>query len=480
MIHHNFLYSLFLISSIHLGSSRSKPIIEQSTTNIAPLTVSPVRILSTCKPGQFFQRDCKLYISCENGRWKRNFCPENRFWNHIAKKCDEIHNVPACYQMWVEIQRNIKNLMHQKSSAQSSSFSSEEDRENFSQHSRTSTSKSSTSIKMLTPVTSESEATVPTTTSTISPPSSMNKDEDFDNGDEERSEDELNHESDDDNAGYDDDDDDDGGYDDQDQSSNERLSSIKIRQVNSQQSYRPYVIEKPYFTSKDYEEEDDDDDDVDSEDGDQNDYEDDSISRTKSSEDRVSNNFDRFQTENDAGSMLKKQTKRTNKQEFQAKDTEKNDDENRNYHKNNHYDDDDDEMFAIKKSNKQTTSEIDRTEEIGVGAKQIINPYGKICIVRGNHLECHDDQSTSSTKTLSTTTTISTIGKTSTESPSETNQMNVSESNDKIDHNCLDSKSHIDYHSYSFTIEIKIEDRIYQRIVTFFQSIIHFVTLKFL
>ena len=100
------IFSIFCIVLVTMALSNvidCKPIYLSSVPASSSKPVHTSQILSTCRPGTFVKRDCKTYLECYKGRWKRNFCAENRFWNQQAKKCDEIHNVPECLELAVQI-----------------------------------------------------------------------------------------------------------------------------------------------------------------------------------------------------------------------------------------------------------------------------------------------------------------------------------------------------------------------------------------
>ena len=97
---------MIISTSVHLISS--KPIIidtSNSTTN-ASTGSTPMPLLVSCRAGTYIRRDCKFYIDCYRGHWRRNFCPEHKVWNHDLKKCDDIHNVPECLAIYEDMKHS--------------------------------------------------------------------------------------------------------------------------------------------------------------------------------------------------------------------------------------------------------------------------------------------------------------------------------------------------------------------------------------
>nr|XP_046918843.1 serine/threonine-protein kinase rio2-like [Dermatophagoides farinae] len=338
-----------------IDSSPSPSTLLPPSSIIVP-TVASVQILSTCQPGQYFKRDCKLYISCENGKWRRNFCPENKYWNQIAKKCDDIHNVPECYEMSLEIQRDARSMMQAKL--------------------RSSKQQPQSSLLLgNNPVEEEKE---------------------------------IEYDPDDDN--------------DNDNEQNQKKSKIVTK-----------ILEKPYFSSKDYEDYDDDTDDDDFE--------------------------DEKTMEINQPKQLSQPTKRSHNQ-----DEEK-------FIKNDIITND--RMVTM---NKRKKSKSNYQRSSTMTTTPMMNTYGKICIVRGKQIECHDDDDSSVT-TTSSTTTATTLSTTTPGSIDDDHQKSVINKckTDIIDHN--DQRK---VHSYSFTIEINIDDRIFERIERFIRLIIYYISFQFM
>ena len=80
-----------------------------SISSPSPISSSPLPLLITCRSGEFIRRDCKYYIDCYKGRWRRNFCPETKYWNHEIKKCDILENVPECLAMYLDMKHSPIN-----------------------------------------------------------------------------------------------------------------------------------------------------------------------------------------------------------------------------------------------------------------------------------------------------------------------------------------------------------------------------------
>ncbi len=92
----------------------SKPIIidTSNTTTVENINAStPMPLLVKCRPGTYIKRDCKFYIDCHRGHWRRNFCPVHKAWNHEIKMCDDLQNVPECMAILLDMKHSpIKPL----------------------------------------------------------------------------------------------------------------------------------------------------------------------------------------------------------------------------------------------------------------------------------------------------------------------------------------------------------------------------------
>ena len=61
---------------------------------------SSSQVIKTCRPNQFIKIDCKLYIDCYNGHWRRNYCPPDKFWSMNKQQCIDLVNVPECQSLY--------------------------------------------------------------------------------------------------------------------------------------------------------------------------------------------------------------------------------------------------------------------------------------------------------------------------------------------------------------------------------------------
>lgn len=366
-----------------IDSSPSPSTLLPPSSIIVP-TVASVQILSTCQPGQYFKRDCKLYISCENGKWRRNFCPENKYWNQIAKKCDDIHNVPECYEMSLEIQRDARSMMQAKL--------------------RSSKPQPQSSLLLgNNPVEEEKEIEYDPKTTTMT---------------------KIHHPNNNDHVEYDDEYEEESEYDDDNDNDNEQ-NQKKSKIVTK-------ILEKPYFSSKDYEDYDDDTDDDDFE--------------------------DEKTMEINQPKQLSQPTKRSHNQ-----DEEK-------FIKNDIITND--RMVTM---NKRKKSKSNYQRSSTMTTTPMMNTYGKICIVRGKQIECHDDDS--SVTTTSSTTTATTL---STTTPGSIDNLDGKSVINKCKTDIIDHNDQRKVHSYSFTIEINIDDRIFERIERFIRLIIYYISFQFM
>jgi hypothetical protein len=89
---------VFIVQSVSL-----KPIIVYNNET------TPMSVSITCRPGQYIRRDCKFYVDCYRGHWRRNFCSTDKYWNHVIKKCDDLHNVPECLEEFLDMQHSPLN-----------------------------------------------------------------------------------------------------------------------------------------------------------------------------------------------------------------------------------------------------------------------------------------------------------------------------------------------------------------------------------
>ncbi|KAH9417213.1 chitin binding [Dermatophagoides pteronyssinus] len=404
------------ISEINLSSptTTSTSTLSTSSTIIMP-TVASVQILSTCQSGQYFKRDCKLYISCENGKWRRNFCPENKYWNQIAKKCDDIHNVPECYEMFLEIQRNVRSMMQAKRSSPSI----------INEHNNMEAIESS-QLKP-SPTTAEMK-------------SKNDHHVEFDEEYEEEEDDDDENNDEDDNG----DDDNSMVNPEPDHHHDEQKSKLVTK-----------ILEKPYFSSKDYEDYDDDDDD---------------FGEEEEEEMKTSTN-NNHPKEIKLSSSSSNPTKRSHHDETISKNDIITIDDN---NKNN------DRMMMVNKRKKSKSNYQQQQQQSStITPSTLAKNYGKICIIRGKQIECHEsNDNVGDGTTIMTTTTIP-----ESESITTTTATEINESGNKCGKQ-LSSNNDIDdqrkIHSYSLKIEINIDDRIFIRIERFIRLIIYYISFQFM
>ena len=107
-----------IIISIVVQLVSSKPIIIDTSSDNSTATNSgtnttvvttPIALLVTCRAGTYIKRDCKFYIDCYKGYWRRNFCPETKAWNHDLKMCDDLQNVPECMALYLDMKHSPIN-----------------------------------------------------------------------------------------------------------------------------------------------------------------------------------------------------------------------------------------------------------------------------------------------------------------------------------------------------------------------------------
>jgi hypothetical protein len=92
---------LIVICIVQLVSMKPIIVYNNATT--------PMSVSITCRPGQYIRRDCKFYVDCYRGHWRRNFCSTDKYWNHVIKKCDDLHNVPECLELFLDMQHSPLN-----------------------------------------------------------------------------------------------------------------------------------------------------------------------------------------------------------------------------------------------------------------------------------------------------------------------------------------------------------------------------------
>jgi hypothetical protein len=95
------LIIIIIISNVQLVSLKPIVVYNNETT--------PMSVSITCRPGQYIRRDCKFYVDCYRGHWRRNFCSTDKYWNHVIKKCDDLHNVPECLEQFLDMQHSPLN-----------------------------------------------------------------------------------------------------------------------------------------------------------------------------------------------------------------------------------------------------------------------------------------------------------------------------------------------------------------------------------
>src|SRR5882757_3623860 len=93
---------ILIIATITVNYVWSKPLkISANTTTTTPMITS-----KTCSVGMYIKFDCKMYIDCDRGHWRRNFCPLSKVWNNDIKKCDHLNNVAECLAIYEDIKNS--------------------------------------------------------------------------------------------------------------------------------------------------------------------------------------------------------------------------------------------------------------------------------------------------------------------------------------------------------------------------------------